>query len=103
MATRPSLSQPTGRPGGRGVSRRTASFLTGCSQETVSISSAISPKVESMTTNPTTEVTSVKPERQPGGRLLAPDDAPNILELLSASLRFAGFDVATAKDGGEAL
>ena len=29
-------------------------------------------------------------------RLLVVDDEPNILELLSASLRFAGFDVATA-------
>ena len=29
-------------------------------------------------------------------RLLVVDDEPNILELLSASLRFAGFEVATA-------
>jgi two-component system OmpR family response regulator len=36
-------------------------------------------------------------------RLLVVDDEPNILELLSASLRFAGFDVATAADGNEAL
>jgi two-component system OmpR family response regulator len=36
-------------------------------------------------------------------RLLVADDDPNIVELLSASLRFAGFDVATANDGGEAL
>jgi two-component system OmpR family response regulator len=36
-------------------------------------------------------------------RLLVVDDEPNILELLSASLRFAGFDVATASDGQQAL
>jgi two-component system OmpR family response regulator len=36
-------------------------------------------------------------------RLLVVDDEPNILELLSASLRFAGFDVATAPDGQQAL
>jgi two-component system OmpR family response regulator len=36
-------------------------------------------------------------------RLLVADDDPNIVELLSASLRFAGFEVATANDGGEAL
>ena len=32
-------------------------------------------------------------------RLLIVDDEPNILELLAASLRFAGFDVCTAKSG----
>jgi two-component system OmpR family response regulator len=37
------------------------------------------------------------------GRLLVVDDEPNILELLSASLRFAGFDVATASNGTDAL
>jgi two-component system, OmpR family, response regulator len=36
-------------------------------------------------------------------RLLVVDDEPNIMELLSASLRFAGFEVATAADGDEAL
>jgi two-component system, OmpR family, response regulator len=36
-------------------------------------------------------------------RLLVVDDEPNILELLSASLRFAGFDVATASNGNDAL
>lgn len=36
-------------------------------------------------------------------RLLVVDDEPNIVELLSASLRFAGFDVATARDGTQAL
>jgi two-component system OmpR family response regulator len=36
-------------------------------------------------------------------RLLVVDDEPNILELLSASLRFAGFDVASAPNGVEAL
>jgi two-component system, OmpR family, response regulator len=36
-------------------------------------------------------------------RLLVVDDEPNIVELLSASLRYAGFDVATATSGAEAL
>ena len=31
------------------------------------------------------------------------EDDPNILELLSASLRFAGFDVTTATSGAEAV
>jgi two-component system OmpR family response regulator len=31
------------------------------------------------------------------------EDDPNIVELLSASLRYAGFDVVTAKDGRQAL
>ncbi|MFP7706529.1 response regulator transcription factor [Trueperella sp. LYQ141] len=36
-------------------------------------------------------------------KILVVDDEPTIRELLSASLRFAGFDVATAADGNEAL
>ena len=36
-------------------------------------------------------------------KLLVVDDEPNIRELLSASLRFAGFDVTTAEDGWRAL
>ena len=36
----------------------------------------------------------------PEARLLVVDDEPNIVELLSASLRFAGFDVATATATG---
>jgi two-component system OmpR family response regulator len=36
-------------------------------------------------------------------RLLVVEDDPNILELLSASLRFAGFDVSTATSGGAAV
>jgi two-component system OmpR family response regulator len=36
-------------------------------------------------------------------RLLVVDDEPNILELLAASLRFAGFDVRTAANGQQAL
>jgi two-component system OmpR family response regulator len=36
-------------------------------------------------------------------RLLVVDDEPNIVELLSASLRYAGFDVATATNGRDAL
>jgi two-component system OmpR family response regulator len=39
----------------------------------------------------------------PEARLLVVEDEPNILELLSASLRHAGFEVATAADGTAAL
>jgi two-component system OmpR family response regulator len=42
-------------------------------------------------------------ETQPEARLLVVEDEPNILELLSASLRLAGFEVATATGGLEAL
>src|SRR6058998_3309174 len=36
-------------------------------------------------------------------RLLVVEDEPDILELLSASLRYAGFEVATATGGFQAL
>jgi two-component system OmpR family response regulator len=39
----------------------------------------------------------------PEARLLVVDDEPNIVELLSASLRFAGFEVETAPGGLEAV
>ena len=39
----------------------------------------------------------------PEARLLVVDDEPNIVELLSASLRYAGFEVATASTGTTAL
>ena len=39
----------------------------------------------------------------PEARLLVVDDEPSILELLSFSLRFAGFEVATATNGVDAL
>jgi two-component system OmpR family response regulator len=39
----------------------------------------------------------------PEARLLVVDDEPSIRELLTASLRFAGFDVVPAADGAEAL
>jgi two-component system OmpR family response regulator len=39
----------------------------------------------------------------PEARLLVVDDEPNIVDLLATSLRFAGFEVATAKNGSEAL
>jgi two-component system, OmpR family, response regulator len=41
--------------------------------------------------------------RQPEARLLVVEDEPDILELLSASLRYAGFEVAAATGGFEAL
>jgi two-component system OmpR family response regulator len=42
-------------------------------------------------------------ETRPEARLLVVEDDPNILELLSAGLRLAGFEVATATGGLEAL
>lgn len=39
----------------------------------------------------------------PEARILVVDDEPTIVELLSVSLRFQGFEVATAADGPEAL
>jgi two-component system, OmpR family, response regulator len=39
----------------------------------------------------------------PEARLLVVEDEPNILELLSMSLRFAGFEVTTASTGPDAL
>ena len=39
----------------------------------------------------------------PEAKLLVVDDEPNIRELLSASLRYAGFEVATATAGREAV
>jgi two-component system OmpR family response regulator len=39
----------------------------------------------------------------PEARLLVVDDEPNIVDLLATSLRFAGFEVATATTGSDAL
>jgi two-component system, OmpR family, response regulator len=39
----------------------------------------------------------------PAARLLVVDDEPSILELLSVTLRFAGFEVVTATNGADAL
>ena len=41
--------------------------------------------------------------KRPEARLLVVEDEPNILELLAASLRYAGFDVITAGGGTEAV
>ena len=43
------------------------------------------------------------PVERPRPRLLVVDDEPNIVELLSASLRYAGFEVQTAGSGEQAL
>jgi two-component system, OmpR family, response regulator len=48
-------------------------------------------------------LTVVTTTTQPEARLLVVDDEPTIVELLSASLRFAGFAVDTATDGNTAL
>src|SRR3954469_15331741 len=47
--------------------------------------------------------TSSSTKSEPEARLLVADEEPNIRELLSASLRYAGFEVATAPDGQQAL
>lgn len=41
--------------------------------------------------------------KQVEARLLVVEDDPNILELLSASLQFAGFEVSTARTGSEGV
>jgi len=41
--------------------------------------------------------------KQPDARLLVVEDEPNILELLAASLRYAGFEVVTAAAGTDAV
>jgi two-component system, OmpR family, response regulator len=46
---------------------------------------------------------SVRTEAQARPSLLVVEDDPNIVELLSASLRFAGFDVTAATNGAEAV
>ena len=43
------------------------------------------------------------PVQRTHARLLVVDDEPNIVELLSASLRYAGFEVRTAASGEQAL
>jgi two-component system OmpR family response regulator len=50
-----------------------------------------------------TRATQEAPQRAVEARLLVVEDDPNIVELLSASLRFAGFEVTTAMDGHQAL
>ncbi len=42
-------------------------------------------------------------DKSPEARLLVVDDEPSIRELLTASLRYAGFEVFPAADGAEAL
>ena len=44
-----------------------------------------------------------RPPPSAEARLLVVDDEPNILELLSVSLRFSGFEVHTASNGQQAL
>ncbi len=50
-----------------------------------------------------TDVLSPTNGRSAEARLLVVDDEPNIVELLSASLRFAGFEVVTAMTGSDAV
>ncbi|MEV0034266.1 response regulator transcription factor [Nocardia sp. NPDC050793] len=48
-------------------------------------------------------MTGVPAEQSPEARVLVVDDEPMILELLSVSLRYQGFEVETAVDGAQAL
>ena len=41
--------------------------------------------------------------KRPEAQLLVVEDEPNILELLAASLRYAGFEVISASAGNEAV
>jgi two-component system OmpR family response regulator len=54
-------------------------------------------------TRTATEHHSRREARAAEARLLVVDDEPNIVELLSASLRYAGFEVAVARNGHEAI
>ena len=45
--------------------------------------------------------TMTEARQQADARLLVVEDEPNILELLSASLRYAGFEVITAAAGSD--
>ena len=47
--------------------------------------------------------TAVSERQQPSAKLLVVEDEPNILELLAASLRYAGFEVVTAAAGTDAV
>src|ERR1700759_2613948 len=49
------------------------------------------------------EMVTTDEQQRTDTRLLVVEDEPNILELLSASLRYAGFDVVTAAAGSEAV
>jgi two-component system OmpR family response regulator len=66
-------------------------------EETFRVSSAKRAKMVIMNTSIT------EAGVQAEARLLVVEDEPNILELLSASLRYAGFDVITASAGTEAV
>lgn len=48
-------------------------------------------------------MTDMSEQTGPEAKILVVDDEPNIRELLSASLKFAGFEVATAEDGRAAI
>ncbi|MEV0298971.1 response regulator transcription factor [Nocardia sp. NPDC050710] len=48
-------------------------------------------------------MTGVPAEQMPEARVLVVDDEPMIVELLSVSLRYQGFEVETASDGAQAL
>ncbi len=92
-----------------GARWRSLVALTGNSQTNASVSQAMRGKLSPMgVRNGTVQSggtlsADARDGAQARPRLLVVEDDPNIVELLSASLRFAGFDVATATSGSAAL
>src|SRR5690242_3047161 len=80
-------------------------WLVDCSQATVSFHSADSQVRREDWRGETAMVSNGRraSERPVEGRLLVVEDDAKLGELLSASLRYAGFEVAGARDGREAL
>ena len=76
-------------------------WLVDCSQATVSFHSADSQVRREDWRGETAMVSNGRraSERPVEARLLVVEDDANIVELLSASLRYAGFEVAGARDG----
>src|SRR4051794_40967794 len=98
----------SGTGGAAGACRRRTDVSSGSSQVASSETAVGTVRVTSMTAfaRPTGGTVSGSPtagSTAPEARLLVVDDEPNIRELLSASLRYAGFEVETASDGQQAL
>jgi two-component system OmpR family response regulator len=95
-AARSTGGQGYERPGFRAASLRRSQRNGDLIQRAFRLSSAWRVTIQSMDT-----LTDAR--QRPDARLLVVEDEPNILELLSASLRYAGFDVVTAAAGTEAV
>jgi two-component system OmpR family response regulator len=82
--------------GSAAVQAAQAAQVRGLRQEAMLVASSLSNVTAGNTGGVSADV-------RPEARLLVVDDEPNIVELLSASLRYAGFEVATAGGGQQAL